>query len=64
MGLDAISVCISRSYDQTLGRINIKFCLVHDTTELSVRPTFQVLSPKYVEMRTKKTILIVALDAN
>ena len=38
-----VYVCICRSHEQTLGRIKIKFCLVHDTTKLSVRLTFQVL---------------------
>ena len=54
VALDAISVCMRRSYDQTLKRINMKFDLVHDTTKLSVRPSFQVLRPKYGEMDTKK----------
>ena len=55
-----VYVCICRSHNQTLGRTNMKFCLVHDATKLSVRPTFQVLRPKYGEMRTKKMPLFRA----
>ena len=54
MPLDAISVFVRRSYDQTLKRITMKFDLVHYTTKLSVRPSFQVLRPKYGEMETNK----------